>query len=505
MGARNRHLNVVVFVSLALWPSHPEASMSTLQEQNSVFIQTKEEESRWLPLGNIQNEGQRGERYRLEVHWNSPNFSDEAKTKISVELQNVTAWRGIAGNFGMNPNPDLRIEPELNDQWDVAPGGQSAKTKEELRKNERRELVVSTFDFGASCYAIARPELYYLGDSPPLDIPKDSDHDGLPDVYEDMFLFTLRKGSPDSDGDGILDALEDDDDIFIARNPSGPATPAGAMTDLGISGDGLTHWEEYRGFILQRQHLRTNWKAKDLFYTGGFQDQAMYALIRSQHPSNSHFHQFDEFSGPGERLINENNLARAGVTRQRSLAIYAANGGLPGVLGETFNSTPPSGDALPAISTGPNGICETEGRRDDNQLVAVGAVAPPNTPCVDTGNDGKSDSQANNLVPGGDDVQLLGPGFVSMTPNETEKIEIYFNQINARIRWERDFVPAVQLTIAHEVGHGTDVEHYEFTHPSPPGHKKPSIMANSPFGLHPTPKGYDDVDIDQMRLHRKHR
>ena len=482
----------IVVMSLLGSPRHARA----LQQAQGVFLETLEDDNTWLPLGNIANEGQRGNTYGLNVWWDG-NFGT-SKFKLSVRLTLTSTWKGIAGNFGFNTNPDFRIEEGQNPAWDVDPGGQSATTKDPYAAKDKVKIVVSSFDFGGSTTVIGSSDNYYLGDSDPKDVPKDDDFDSLPNVYERMFLFTLNPLSADTDGNGIEDGVEDNDDLpKVTAGLPEPDLPAGAKTTLGVLGDGLVNWEEYRGFVAQRAHVRTNWKSKD-FFVYGLTDLSYFGLVRTKHPATVRILQFDERSG--DRLVNDNNLARAGVTPQRALLVQLATTAARGVYGQTYNDVPSSGASLPGISVGANGVCDTQSRGDDSQLIPFGAAAAPGTVCIDTGSNGQCDTTA-----GGDDVQLLGPDFVSLTPNETQRCDIYVNQIDAVSSNERGFNQGVNLTVAHECGHGTDMEHYPFTHnPKVPGHKHPSIMADSPIGVHPLPDDYDDVDYTQMRLHRKH-
>ncbi|RMG52704.1 MAG: hypothetical protein D6723_08365, partial [Acidobacteria bacterium] len=77
-------------------------------------------------------------------------------------------------------------------------------------------------------------------------VPKDTDGDLLPDWWEaDNGLDAQMAGEADKD--------EDERPMV-----SGPPAP-------GIKGDGLSAYEEYRGFLVMGDHIRTDPRVKDLF------------------------------------------------------------------------------------------------------------------------------------------------------------------------------------------------------------------------------------------------
>jgi hypothetical protein len=66
---------------------------------------------------------------------------------------------------------------------------------------------------------------------------------------------------------------------------------------------------------------------------------------------------------------------------------------------------------VPVVDTGPDGIADSTAVVDDVQLIPLGST-PPNTPCVITGANGKADTASA----AGDDVQVLALG--SGVPNQ---------------------------------------------------------------------------------------
>lgn len=71
-------------------------------------------------------------------------------------------------------------------------------------------------------------------------LPQDSDNDGIPDIWEKKYCPTTNPN-----------CLINTDDLD---------------TGLGtLKGDGIANFDEYRGFIIRGQHIRTNPQLKDLF------------------------------------------------------------------------------------------------------------------------------------------------------------------------------------------------------------------------------------------------
>jgi hypothetical protein len=66
----------------------------------------------------------------------------------------------------------------------------------------------------------------------------------------------------DKNGNYIADQYEEDQNYHPRYNEDIETYPAG---NVNYPGDGLSAYEEYRGFIIHRQHRRTDWKVKDLF------------------------------------------------------------------------------------------------------------------------------------------------------------------------------------------------------------------------------------------------
>lgn len=441
----------------------------------------------WLPQGNLQNENQRGNTLDFDTRWEW-DIATTMQKKITVDLLLVSAWKGVCGNFGSNQLPDLRIEPGLNLLWDVAANGLWATTKATWDDGVNVPLKVSCFDFAASGRLVGR--VTYGMTSNSITVPSDGDGDLLPDIWE--VTPYLSKSNPDTDMDGIRDDREDQESYkpgALVPPTGGPTWPAGAETNQGVLGDGLTAWEEYRGFSIKGAHARLLPWVKDLIVGTNFPeaDWARFDLVKAQHIARILVARETELNGLFSRVININNIGVNGVTPQRAVWVNAAGADGSGKLGITYLDVPPDGIEQVCVNAGPNGICNTTATSSDDQIVPAGQTTQPNAPVVDTGSDG-----VGTTLAGGDDVQVLGPGYVAMSPNETHSCSIFLQTIWIHSSDVEGYKIGVSVTIAHEIGHATHVEH----NPNKTiMYDTVNIESNWVF---------DAVDKGQMRLHLKH-
>lgn len=171
--------------------------------------------------------------------------------KFRFELMNVSHEPGVCLNWPPKPQakstPDLRIDTSpKRGLTALDQNGQSVESKEGLTEFL---VTIDSYDYGAwgklKVTAIlddGTTVVAHLKDKPDqesLAIPKDDNNNHIADAWEhDMGL------------SGDVSESSDDDD-----------SPAGD----GTKGDGLSTYEEYRGFQVQGSHIRTNPKMKDLF------------------------------------------------------------------------------------------------------------------------------------------------------------------------------------------------------------------------------------------------
>jgi hypothetical protein len=171
------------------------------------------------------------------------------KTKFKFQLVDVSKEKGVCLNWPDDKNStdgfDLKIDPESNDLLKVAGDGQSAESAMGLNEST---VTITSHDWGA--YGKLKVTVVFddgsgdtahvLGDASKqvLTVPKDDNDNHIADFWE--------KHYPGGGSDP-----KTDDDLAPPGN--------------GDKGDGLSLFEEYRGFRVQGKHIRTSPIEKDLF------------------------------------------------------------------------------------------------------------------------------------------------------------------------------------------------------------------------------------------------
>lgn len=175
------------------------------------------------------------------------------KVKVVFELTS-SREPGIAMNFPSKdsgskpPRPDLQILKEgTSGAFKITEetredGLGEYKAEGEFKVGESFTLVVGSFDYGAYGYlnvsADAPVRIEDYPDTNRVWLPRDDNMNSIADEWEkDMGI------------EGMASDADED------SKPEGDGTP----------GDGLSLYEEYRGFMVQGNHIRTNPKYKDLF------------------------------------------------------------------------------------------------------------------------------------------------------------------------------------------------------------------------------------------------
>jgi hypothetical protein len=203
----------------------------------------------WLPAAS-KSGSEPGNAIPFEVRLIDTKTGKEPKDKTAYfqcDLLEVSKEPGTCMNSpSTGTEPDLKILPADNpDMETVSSDGQNATSKKKLKKCS---LSVSSFDGGAygrmkivAHLDDGRAVLAHLeGKSEGMNItlPFDEDENHIADVWEDA------KGVK-----GKAPTVDEDTEPLGDRN----------------NGDGLTLWEEYRGFLEDGKHIRTSPKRKDLF------------------------------------------------------------------------------------------------------------------------------------------------------------------------------------------------------------------------------------------------
>jgi hypothetical protein len=207
---------------------------------------------------------------------------------------------------------DLKIQVELNDQLKVASDGQSAESKGDLKESS---VIITSYDWGAygklkvtAIYEDGHEEEAHVeGNSSKgaLTIPKDDNGNHIADFWEKHYA----GGKSDEKADDDLVPIGDSDE-----------------------GDGLSLYEEYRGFRVKGDHIRTNPILKDLFI---YDPETLGLGLFSQSELTTHIVDWNEFKmeggGANPRVINFN---RGVWTRGPQHLLRLKNEVMPGLNGK---------------------------------------------------------------------------------------------------------------------------------------------------------------------------
>ena len=272
----------------------------------------------------------------------APNEPGPKRAKFKFELIDTTKEKGVCLNWPADKPQDtydLRIERDKNEDLDFKDDkdneGQKAETKE--KKLSEAVITISCFDWGA--YARLKATAV-LDDAKATKIPAHLESD------KSKFELTIPK---DKNGNKIADAWEDRKDVSgQPGNDDSETDPAGD----DHPGDGLTLYEEYRGFMENGEHIFGDPKKKDLFICNKIGAMADLGISIFESISGLAVHSKLKPEGrgdPGEldtsRIINLNRTKMAHVVSQHGIFIEKGDAGFiseaEGTEGyETINGPP---------------------------------------------------------------------------------------------------------------------------------------------------------------------
>ncbi len=210
----------------------------------------------WLPEGG-ESENQEKNRITFHAKLTAPGGGepDARAETFTFRLEEVSAEPGVCMNAPkaapQQGRPDLQFLPEHNPaaKWEIA-GPALELTSKPGSSIQSPDAVVSSFDWGASAVLTVEAQLTTGGTIK-------GRLRGSPQT-ERILLPKRREGSK------VADRWKEE--IGVAGGQD-----ADDMDDVPVGdahrGDGLTLYEEYRGFLLGRskEHKRTDPKVKDLF------------------------------------------------------------------------------------------------------------------------------------------------------------------------------------------------------------------------------------------------
>lgn len=235
--------------------------------------------------------------------------------KYSFKLINVSKEPGSAMNHPVN-NPgkerDLQFEQSLNQGFIVKQNGQLMETKKGAQKGELKDIVLSSFDWGAYGDLVVTAEIggtpvigYLKGkkDQKIIPVPKRSRNSNIADLWKEQLGV---KGKHDSA----------DDDL----NPAAD----------GRKGDGLTLYEEYRGFYSDESvnqwaddgHFRTDPTRKDFFVINNIQrSDVIEGLQRFEQNTEFKVHELLQANARKDRVINFNTSGMINHINQHAMRL----------------------------------------------------------------------------------------------------------------------------------------------------------------------------------------
>ncbi len=288
---------------------------ATLSMQNpdltiDAVIKPEGDYKTWLPSASTK-QGQAGNSLGFSVELQDKKTGGPPKDKsawFECQLLDTTNEPGSCMNSPWaDTEPDLKFLADDNPHLtDVAGDGQSGKTKAGLT---RCEVYVSCFD-GA---AYGRLKVVaHLSDGTPI-----TAH--LAEGRSEQVSIPY-----DEDGNHIADAWEKDNNV-VGKDPSSDDDdqPAGNR----FNGDGLTIWEEYRGFLEDGKHIRTDPHKKDLFICDTIGGRVKPGIDRFAALTTMAVHARltrDELSDG--RVINRNHSKGPHIVDQHGLLTWPSTG-----------------------------------------------------------------------------------------------------------------------------------------------------------------------------------
>ncbi len=155
---------------------------------------------------------------------------------VQFELRDVSAFEGVASNWGSGTEPDFAL-------W----SGSSATASISVPFDDQSHVAVTELQCG-DYGGFGELRASVGGSSFAIKLPERSDGSVLPE-----------SGWVTSTGTVVTNfGLSSDEDEDNAPAVAGPPSD-------GLVGDGLSNYEEYRGFIVRGEHRRTNPFKRDLF------------------------------------------------------------------------------------------------------------------------------------------------------------------------------------------------------------------------------------------------
>ncbi len=300
----------------------------------------------WLPEAST-TQGEAAKFLTFSVDLKDKKTGDTPKeitASFDVKLLGTSKEPGSCMNSPWtDTEPDLKLRKDDNpDLSDVAPDGQSGSTKDKLTSIN---VYVSCFDGGAygQLQVIA-----HLSDG--TDVTAYLEGSGEQQVSIPY----------DEDGDHIADAWQKDKGV-VGKAPDSDDNDEGLSPGNPNKGDGLTLWEEYRGFLEDGKWDHADPKKLNFFIcdTAGGEVTAGISWFENISKLKVHSHLTPEELGTS-RIINRNHAEGPHKTDQHGVLIKPSAGGSYSTVGGP--GTPGMIEAV-IVDPNPLGYIADEGTR----------------------------------------------------------------------------------------------------------------------------------------------
>lgn len=219
------------------------------EDETEVSVEPEDYDG-WIPEGNFEKPGERGNRLKIQVKVAKKDEPDKRrKAKITFTFKKIGKQPGVCINWpktGAGSDYDLKIRQEDNTDLEVL-GPDEARTKELV---EEATLVVSCYDYGAYGTLVITAK----------------DEDGKDLKVKVRGKETTELAIPlDDNANHIADAWERQNGVVGYPDNWDDAGASGQRT----KGDGLSLFEKYRGVVVleggQRKWTRLVPRQKVLF------------------------------------------------------------------------------------------------------------------------------------------------------------------------------------------------------------------------------------------------
>lgn len=327
------------------------------EDETEISVEVEEETYlRWEPKGQLKAPREPGNNLQVTVRAHKKGDpSTPRRAKLTISVPSVSKNPGVCMNWPAESaasKEGLRFKAE-----DFAADGPlrfvDIAHLESTEEVEKVTFRVHAYDFGAwGTLRVAGKDLTGREvsvktrgkDTPDLSIPLDENSNRVADAWEQRM-----------DAMGLRGFSDEDDQ------------PAGKP---GTQGDGLSLYEEYRGFSVKGEHLRTDPRKKDVFVCDTTQlGEAGIGFFAKLTELTVHRVTQEEL-GASSRVINRQSVAETHVVDQHGLLIKRAPAGMkdPEAVG-----TPKGVDPGPPGNTEYIALPETDYVHDHAQLLVKGA------------------------------------------------------------------------------------------------------------------------------------